>query len=141
MSLCVQLFSKKISFRELPPTRIAQTFFGRKFRYAINAQVLGGINKMIYDVFLGCPGKFPDSVAWRTSPVKVMLERQHPLFRVAGDSAYPKSKLLVTPYRTAEAANNDSKRLFNIRLCGLRTECTEHIYGKHFNYKLQQSLR
>ena len=81
-------------------------------------------------MFLGSPGRLPDSVTWRTSPVKVLLESQHPLFRIAGDSAYPKSKLMVTPYRTAEAANDPSKRLFNLRLCGARTECTEDIYGE-----------
>ena len=93
--------------RNLPPERIAQSFFGRKFRYAINAQVVAGMDRMIYDIFLGAPGKMPDSVVWRTSPVKVLLEGQHPLFRVLGDMAYPKSRLMVTPYRTAEAANDE----------------------------------
>ena len=65
---------------------------------------------MIYDVFLGAPGKLPDSVVWRTSPVKVLLEAQHPSFRLLGDSAYPKSRIMVTPYRTPEAAADDSKR-------------------------------
>ena len=118
-------------FRKLPPNRIAQTFFGRKFRYAINAQVLGGIDRIIYDLNLGSPGKFPDSITWRVSPVKIAVEQQPlPQFRVAGDSAYAKSRLLVTPYRTAEAAADPSKRLFNLRFCGMRTECTENIYGK-----------
>ena len=96
--------------RNLPPERVAQTFFGRKFRYAINAQVLSGIDRLIYDLVLGAPGRMHDSVVWRTSPVKVHLEEQHPLFRVLGDSAYPKSKLLITPYSTAQAANDESKR-------------------------------
>ena len=68
------------------------------------------MDRLIYDVFLGAPGKMHDSVVWRTSPVKVLSEGQHPLFRLLGDMAYPKSKLLVTPYRTPEAANDDSKR-------------------------------
>ena len=89
---------------------IAQTFFGRKFRYAINAQVLAGMDRIIYDLFLGAPGKLHDSVVWRTSPVKVLVEGQHPLFCLLGDSAYPKSKVMVTPYRTPEAAADMTKR-------------------------------
>ena len=100
--------------RNLPPNMIAQTFFGRKFRYAINAQVLAGVDRIIYDIFLGAPGKLPDSVVWRTSPVKVVVEGQHPLFCVLGDSAYPKSKVMVTPYKTPEAAADLSKRQENI---------------------------
>ena len=91
---------------------------------------MAGIDRIIYDIFLGSPGRLPDSVSWRTSPVKVMLERQHPLFRIAGDCAYPKSKIMLTPYRTAEAANDATTRLFNLLLCGMRTECTEDVFGK-----------
>ena len=88
---------------------IAQTFFGRKFRYAINAQVIAGIDRIIYDVFLGAPGKLPDATVWRTSPVKPVIEAQHPLFLLLGDMAYPKSKVMVTPYRTADAANDQNQ--------------------------------
>ena len=48
--------------RRLPPNRIAKTFFGRKYRYAINAQVDAGLDKLIYDLNLGSPGKFTDSI-------------------------------------------------------------------------------
>ena len=56
------------------------------------------------------PHKIDDATVWRTSPVKVLLEAQHPSFRLLGDSAYPKSRIMVTPYRTPEAANDESKR-------------------------------
>ena len=122
-------------FRALPQNRVAQTFFGQKFRYAIKAQVLAGIDRLIYDLNLGSPGRFPDSITWRLSPVKVAVEQQPlPQFKVASDSAYPKSGLLITPYRTAQAAADPTIRLFNFRFCGMRTECTEDIYGQIATY-------
>ena len=63
--------------------------------------------------------------------MKPVLEQQHPLFRLAGDSAYPRSKLLIPPYSNAEAGDDETKRLFNLRLSGIRTECSENIYGNH----------
>ena len=87
----------------IPHLRTQQSFFGRKCRYAINAQVVGGPDGLIYDLDLSSPGSFADSTTWRSSRVKPVLEQQHPLFRLAGDSGYPKSKLLVTPYSMAEA--------------------------------------
>ena len=62
--------------------------------------------------------------------MKPVLEQQHPLFHLAGDSGYPKSKLLVTPYSNNEAMQDESKRLFNLRHSGIRTECTEVIFGR-----------
>ena len=96
---------------------------------------MAGLDKLIYDLNLGSPGRFPDAITWRLSPGRVALEQQPhiPQFRILADSAYPKSKLVVTPYRTAEAAADESKRLFNLRLCGARTECTENVYGKYLN--------
>ena len=94
---------------------------------------MGGIDRIISDVNFGSPGRFPDSITWRLSPVKIAVEHQPmPQFRVAGDSAYAKSRLLVTPYRTAQASADPTMKLFNYRFCGMRTECTEDIYGWYF---------
>ena len=49
---------------------------------------------------------------------------------MAGDSAYPISETCITPYRVAEACDDQSKRTFNRRHSGLRTVCTENIYGR-----------
>ena len=39
----------------------------RKFKYAINAQVIGGPDGIIYDCNVGSPGVFSDSTTWRCS--------------------------------------------------------------------------
>ena len=116
--------------RGIPGDRPPQSFFGRKLRYAINAQVVGGPDGLIYNLDLSSPGSLTDSTTWRCSDVKPELEQRHPHYLIAGDSGYPKSKTLVTPYTTQEALNDDRKRLFNLRHSGLRTECTEHIFGR-----------
>lgn len=116
--------------RNILEERIAQVFFGRKLRYAVNAQVIGGPDdRLIYDLNLGSPGSFSDSTTWRCSDVKGILEGQHPKFLLAGDSGYPKSKLLVTPFSNDDALGDANKRLFNLRLSGLRAEGSENIFG------------
>ena len=62
-----------------------------------------------------CPGGFHDARVWRFSEAKQFLEQRWPRFLLAGDSAYPKSTVLVTPYTQAEAQDDETKRLFNLR--------------------------
>ena len=44
-----------------------------------------------------------DSTTWRCSDAKVLIEGMNPPYRVLGDSGYPISKCLITPYSTDEA--------------------------------------
>ena len=55
--------------KKIPRNRVGQQFFSRKFRYAINAQVVGGPDGLIYDLNLGSPGSFTDSTTWRCSGI------------------------------------------------------------------------
>ena len=61
---------------------------------------------------------------------KVLIEGMNPPYRVLGDSGYPISKCLITPYSTDEAEVDPTKRLFNLRHCGMRAEATECIFGR-----------
>ena len=63
--------------------------------------------------------------------MKKALEIRQPRFRVAGDSAYPRSVMLVTPFSNEESDHNLRKRLFNLRHAGLRAEYTETIFGNN----------
>ena len=112
-----------------PNNRPIQAYFSRKFRYAINAQVVGGPDRLIYDLELGGPGSWNDACIWRQSDVKKVLERRQPRFKLAGDSGYPRSPILITPFTQEEGQNDMRKRLFNLRHSGLRAECTECIFG------------
>jgi hypothetical protein len=61
--------------------------------------------------------------------VKQIIQRQR-RWMVAGDSAYPISEVCITPYLVAAAIADPTKSLFNRRHSGLRTVCTENIYGR-----------
>ena len=91
-------------------------------------QAVGGPDRLFYHLELGAPGSWNDSAVWRQSEVKKALETRQPRFRVAGDSAYPKSVMLVTPFSNEESDHNPRKRLFNLRHAGLRAECTKTIF-------------
>ena len=102
-------------YRGLFEGRTQDEFLNRKNRFSLNVQLIGGKNRLIYDVDFRCPGQFHDARVWRFSETKQYLEQRWPRFLLAGDSAYPKSTVLVTPYTEAEAQNDASKRLFNLR--------------------------
>ena len=92
-------------------------------------QAIGGPDRLFYHLELGAPGSWNDSSVWRQSEVKKSLESRQPRYRLAGDSAYPRSVMLVTPFSNEEGENDLRKRLFNLRHAGLRAECTENIFG------------
>jgi hypothetical protein len=114
--------------RKIPAGTVKQDYWHRKMRYAINVQVIGNDKHIIYDINADWQGCTHDSRIWRNSMVKRVIERQR-RYLLAGDSGYPISENLMTPYRVAEALANPRRRLFNRRLSGLRTVCTENIFG------------
>ena len=60
--------------------------------------------------------------------MKVQWESQV-AYKMAGDTGYPISEVLVKPYSTEEAGQDRRKRLFNKRLSGLRTVMSENVFG------------
>jgi hypothetical protein len=50
----------------------------RKGFKSINAQIVGGIDRRIYDINLGAPGSFHDAAVYQLSPVKAWLETRFP---------------------------------------------------------------
>ena len=51
-------------------------------------------------------------------------------YKCAGDSGYAISQIMVKPYTTAEALNDNRKALFNHKLSSIRTIMTENIFGR-----------
>ena len=115
--------------RVIPPGTVAQDYWNRKMTYAINVQIVGDDEGRILDIDAGWVGSANDARIWNASGVKQVIQRQR-RFLLAGDSAYPISEVCITPYRVAEAAADARKRLFNIRHSGLRTVCTENLFGR-----------
>ena len=111
--------------RELPPRTKCQNFWSRKMFHSLNVQIIGDANQRIRDVDAGWPGSTHDSRVWKNSEAKAILERQR-TYTVAGDSAYPISRILVKKYANADT---DQKKAFNRALSGLRTRASENIFG------------
>ena len=87
-----------------------------------------GDDKLICVIDINWPGSTHDSRIWCRSEVKPYLEQQR-RFLTAGDSGYPISEILIKPYTTAEAGNDNQKCLFNRRISVLRTVMTENLFG------------
>jgi hypothetical protein len=114
--------------RELPEGTVQQDFWHRKMLYAINVQVVGNDWHLIHGINVDWQGSTNDARVWKNLPVKRVIEGQR-RFLLAGDSGSPISENLITLYRNAEALRNPRRRKFNQRLSGLRTVCTENIFG------------
>ena len=73
--------------------------------------------------------KSNDSNIYHFSQAKQHMESQV-TYKCAGDSGYPISQIMVKPYTTAEALNDNRKALFNHKLSSIRTIMTENIFGR-----------
>lgn len=105
-----------------------QNFITRKRFPGINAMVIGNDRKLICALDVDWHGAAHDARVWKESLVRPVIEGQRQ-FYLAGDSAYPISDVLIKPYSNADALDDRRKKLFNARLCGLRTIMTENIFG------------
>jgi hypothetical protein len=96
--------------------------------HAINVQIVGNDKKLILDINADWQGVTHDARIWNNSAVKRVIHRQR-RYLLAGDSAYPISDVVITPYRNVEAVADPTMRDFNQRLSGLRTVMSENIFG------------
>ena len=74
------------------PNLRGQHFWCRKNRYALNTQIVGGDNGLIYDLDVGWPGSVHDARIFYNSDFNEILHQQpnnQRKFAVAADSAYP----------------------------------------------------
>jgi hypothetical protein len=111
-----------------PPGTVKQNLWCRKMKYAINIQAIGNHKRLLLDLNADWQGANNDARIWHNSPVKPLIERQRQ-YLLAGDSAYPISENLITPYRNAESLRKPLKARFNRKLYGLCTVCTENLFS------------
>ncbi len=105
-----------------------QNFFTRKGRYGINAMIVANDLKLIQAIDVEWHGAVHDARVWRLSLVRPVIE-ERPQFLLAGDSGYPISEVLMTPFSARESAGDPRKARFNRRHSGLRTRMTENVYA------------
>ena len=63
-------------------------FINRKGYNSLNVLVIGGFDKMIYDLMPNVPGSMHDAMAYSLSEFKPYLESQFPRELCLGDSAF-----------------------------------------------------
>lgn len=65
------------------------------------------------DAYAGWPGSVHDSRVFRNSPITAELEKLPPNLHILGDSAYPLSNSLITPFREVGNLKEEETR-YNI---------------------------
>jgi hypothetical protein len=104
------------------------TYFNRKSRYAMNAQVVCDDRRVIRYVYTGWPGSVHDSRAWKASAVwnrpGIFFSRKQYLM---ADTAYALSKWCLKPY-TEPAASIPRNARFNYLFAKARV-VNEHTIG------------
>ena len=103
-------------------------FHTRKGRYGINTMIVANDQKLIYALDVEWHGAAHDARVWRLSLVRPLIE-EPPQFLLAGDSGYPISEVLMTPFSARERQGDPRKGRFNHRHSSLRTLMTENLYA------------
>jgi len=119
-----------------PPGRMdpqEQDYWSYKNTYAINGQMVCD-GTYFRDVVVHSPGRMNDASIYASSQFNVEWTTNYRPFCVAGDSAYPSSVALVTPFTEREMSNDANiaakQRDFNKRHSQIRTVQTENMFGR-----------
>lgn len=110
-----------------PANKIKSTYVNRHDQTSITLQGICDKSRKFIDVFTGPPSKIHDARIFRMSFIynKILnLERQ---YHILGDSAYPISESLITPYRDYGNLTR-SERNFNLRFSRTRVKI-ENAFG------------
>ncbi|XP_050322655.1 uncharacterized protein LOC126754590 [Bactrocera neohumeralis] len=93
------------------------SYFSRNHIYSIKAQIVCDYKRVIRHVVVGHPGSWHDARIYRNSS---LFQQNDQYFSsqqwIAGDSAYPLSATLITPYRSnARQLDRNARIAFNLR--------------------------
>lgn len=110
------------------PSDNGEAYYNRKQFHSIKLQIISTSTTHIIDYFIGWPGSSNDARTFQHSPVRQEIHQLHTQygFRLIGDSAYPCTDFLLTPYKGRNLCV--WKRQFNRRLSKLR-QCVERTFG------------
>ncbi|KAI8130671.1 Protein ALP1-like, partial [Lucilia cuprina] len=102
-----------------PPLNLKNQYIDRKGNVSICMQGICNEKKKFISIFVGYPGSSHDSWIYQNSPIFNRINSYCGDYYLLGDSAYPCSKHLVTPYRDNGHLTNIQKT-FNIKLSSAR---------------------
>ncbi|CAG7727249.1 unnamed protein product [Allacma fusca] len=111
-----------------------QSYYNRKKIHFVILQGICDAKMQFIDVFAGWPGSSHDAHVWKNSPFFQLIAAEggnNPMFpadcHLIGDSAYPLSGVLLTPYRNNGHLTATQKR-YNMLLSSSRT-LIEQAFG------------
>ena len=86
-----------------PRNDIRETFRNRKGFFSLNTQAICGPDCYVYDLVCRWPGSAHDSTIWKDSTAFHRISsQQFEGYHLLGDSAYPLTTRMMTPYRSAD---------------------------------------
>ncbi|KAI8115356.1 Protein ANTAGONIST OF LIKE HETEROCHROMATIN PROTEIN 1 [Lucilia cuprina] len=112
------------------PVEDHTSYFSRNHVYSIKAQVVCDYKRKIRHIVVGHPGSWHDARIYRNSSLFKQKEQYFTSQQwIAGDSAYPLSGLLITPYRSnSRQLDKNAQIAFNLRHSKYRVR-VEHCFG------------
>ncbi|XP_049795217.1 putative nuclease HARBI1 [Schistocerca nitens] len=109
------------------PRKDPQSYMNRKNYFSIQLQVVCDQNRRIRDLFVGYPGSVHDGRVFRTSTLYHTIEEKCGDFHILGDSAYPCTRNLLTPFRNT---GNMSRVQCEFNRALSKNRCVvEHCFG------------
>ena len=92
------------------PSAFRESYICRKGFPAMHLQAVCGPDLKFLDVFCAYPGSVHDARVYRNSPLYEVVQDLPSKFHLLGDSAYPISKNLMTPFRDNGHLTLEEKR-------------------------------
>ena len=94
----------------VPNNDIREKFRNRKGNLSLNIQMICGPDKEIYDIVARYPGSTHDAKIWNESAIKATVEALPEAVHILGDSDYPLSLNVLTPYRNPQLRTESNLR-------------------------------
>lgn len=122
---------------EESPVEDPESYYTRKQRYAVQLQAVCDNNHSIRNIFVWYPGSVHDARVFANSDIGGNLNKYLSNGQwIAGDSAYPNSQYVVTPFRNnATTGTTIERRKFNKYFSSHRVkiECTFGVIKEVFS--------
>jgi len=110
-----------------PANKLRSTYTNRHDMQSMTLQGICDSRRRFLDVFTGVPSKIHDARIFRLSFISSKVNSLGPQFHVLGDSAYPLSENLLTPYR--DYGNlTPSQKTYNYKFSATRVRI-ENAFG------------
>ncbi|XP_036342426.1 protein ANTAGONIST OF LIKE HETEROCHROMATIN PROTEIN 1-like [Rhagoletis pomonella] len=110
-----------------PPAEQKDDYIDRKGNITLTMQAICNENKKFMNIFVGFPGSSHDSWVFQNSPIFQKLSSYCGDYYLLGDSAYPCTQYVITPYKD-NGHLTPAQKNFNVKLSSGRVAIEQHIW-------------